>query len=499
MFNKLRNKPDNRVKQDCDAQLPISVNPADEGNSVANKSMLRDKSIISGYLYKRGRQGKWQRRWFESDGKCLLYFKSDKRKKPLASLDLLHVGSVTMDDTDPAGSSFIIEVAGRNYYLCADSKDHAMDWVISMNRVREARMEIGNLKLIEPLQNEIKMPEDDCSPRVVIVAPRKRAKGLGMEDFNAEAEDDRNSYNVTGLTEALSPASAAESLVSSNMSSGNREEGVLGRWTKRRPSYQNWMRRLSRWVQRLRSVRCVVQDDFEHLSDSTQGRLIQKKVPEKPLVETHDSEPQVKFEEVIGRTPSVNSAHEGDIDRTKIYAQHTDSDPEVHILEGDPGGSLTPKLQASDEVYTSLQKTKGVGSQKRAITKTLEDSSSRESSTDEDVDKCSDPLSTTDPIVPYISPFAQVDVSERTLNQISEGDAAHSEIPKSQVNDNIYAAYEQKPKVTTASWGMASQKRALREKMEDLSSRESSANGDIDSSSGHESPIPTDEDGSGVV
>jgi len=523
MTNKSRNKADNCVKQDCDAQLPSSVKPADEDSSAANKSTLcRDKSIISGYLYKRGRQRKWKRRWFEIDGKCLLYFKSDKRKTPLASLDLLHVGSVRMDDTDPAGCSFIIEVAGRNYCLCADSKDHAMDWVISMNRVREARMEIGNLKLIEPLQNEIKILalqneikilEDDCTPRVVIVAPRKRAKGLGMEDFNEEeeAEDNKNDRNVTGHTEALSPVSEAESIVSSNTSSrymGNKRQGVLARWKKRRSSYQNWMRRLSRWAQRLRSVRCVIKDDFEHL-DNSEGRHLQEKSPKKTLVETHDSEPQVKYEGVVTRRiPSLNSALEGGVDPTKKYAQHTDLDPEVHVAgqtlnhisEGDAGVSLTSKLQANDEVYTALQKNKGIGSQELAIRKKVEDSSSRDISPDEDVDKSSEHSSTNNPKpVPYVLPFAPVNLPERTLNQISEADTAHSEIPESQVNDKIYTAHEQKPKVTTASWGMASQKRALREKMEDLSSRESSANGDVDSSSGRESPVPIDDEGSGVV
>jgi PH domain len=48
-------------------------------------------SIISGYLQKLGRNGKWQVRWFESDGESLSYYKSDKRSKLLATLDLQKV------------------------------------------------------------------------------------------------------------------------------------------------------------------------------------------------------------------------------------------------------------------------------------------------------------------------------------------------------------------------------------------------------------------------
>lgn len=45
-------------------------------------------SLIAGYLQKFGRNGKWQTRWFETDGECLSYYKSAKRFKLLATLDL---------------------------------------------------------------------------------------------------------------------------------------------------------------------------------------------------------------------------------------------------------------------------------------------------------------------------------------------------------------------------------------------------------------------------
>ena len=49
---------------------------------------LVDGAIICGYLHKLGRNGKWQSRWFETDGECLSYYKSSKRVKLLATLDL---------------------------------------------------------------------------------------------------------------------------------------------------------------------------------------------------------------------------------------------------------------------------------------------------------------------------------------------------------------------------------------------------------------------------
>lgn len=52
--------------------------------------------LICGYLQKFGRNGKWQTRWFETDGECLTYYKSNKRTRPLATLDLEKVRSVQM-------------------------------------------------------------------------------------------------------------------------------------------------------------------------------------------------------------------------------------------------------------------------------------------------------------------------------------------------------------------------------------------------------------------
>ena len=60
-----------------------------------------DGMIIAGYLQKLGRNGKWQTRWFESDGECLSYYKNENRTKLLATLDLEKVG-----DNDDAGIVF---------------------------------------------------------------------------------------------------------------------------------------------------------------------------------------------------------------------------------------------------------------------------------------------------------------------------------------------------------------------------------------------------------
>lgn len=61
----------------------------DEDNGIYSNAKVRP--LIYGYLLKMGRNGKWQKRFFETDGESLSYFKNEKRTKQLATLDLLKV------------------------------------------------------------------------------------------------------------------------------------------------------------------------------------------------------------------------------------------------------------------------------------------------------------------------------------------------------------------------------------------------------------------------
>ena len=49
------------------------------------------KPLIYGYLHKLGRNGHWQKRFFETNGRSLTYYKNQKRSKILATLDLCKV------------------------------------------------------------------------------------------------------------------------------------------------------------------------------------------------------------------------------------------------------------------------------------------------------------------------------------------------------------------------------------------------------------------------
>lgn len=61
---------------------------------------LNDEVSLSGYLYKKTRDGRWQKRWFETSGVYLTYYKSKKMEKLLAALSLPQVGGIRIISAD---------------------------------------------------------------------------------------------------------------------------------------------------------------------------------------------------------------------------------------------------------------------------------------------------------------------------------------------------------------------------------------------------------------
>ena len=59
-----------------------------------------DEVSLSGYLYKKTRDGRWQKRWFETSGVYLTYYKSKKMEKLLAALSLPQVGGIRIISAD---------------------------------------------------------------------------------------------------------------------------------------------------------------------------------------------------------------------------------------------------------------------------------------------------------------------------------------------------------------------------------------------------------------
>ncbi|CAB9508747.1 PH [Seminavis robusta] len=219
------------------------VDPAeedDEGGAV--------DAIIYGHLQKLGRNGKWQTRWFESDGECLSYYKSSKRTKLLATLDLEKAGIIVVNEDDPKGCSFTIQVLGRPYYLRAESRGACKDWVITLNRVKEAKLHLGNVKLVQKQRHILQLrhsPPDlldgnvsTYTQGVVAHANRQRTRAVNLENIeemmHKEKEEDLDVSDPS-----VTPAFEENESIS---------HVVLARWQKRKTSMSKLATKLAKWA-----------------------------------------------------------------------------------------------------------------------------------------------------------------------------------------------------------------------------------------------------------
>ena len=95
---------------------------------------------LSGYLYKKTRDGRWQKRWFETSGVYLTYYKSKKMEKLLAALSMPQVGGIKLippeEDLQKEEGLFALELSSRVYILKAKSNQEAAVWVEALSKLR---------------------------------------------------------------------------------------------------------------------------------------------------------------------------------------------------------------------------------------------------------------------------------------------------------------------------------------------------------------------------
>lgn len=215
--------------------------------------------LICGYLHKLGRNGKWQRRFFETDGENLTYYKTSARAKLLATLDLVKVGDICVDSEDPDGCTFIIQVADRPYRLRADSQSSCRDWVITLNRVKEARMHLGRMQLVRPAHPS---EQEDVAARVVLEANRQRTKAVDGENIHSW-EDIVAAENAAVKQQEMDQALAVHA-TRLGTASKRIQEAAVARWQKRQTSMQRLASRLIVWA---RSVKIRKRSNCTHVED----------------------------------------------------------------------------------------------------------------------------------------------------------------------------------------------------------------------------------------
>jgi len=148
------------------------------------------------------------------------------------------VGEIAIDQTDPEECSFTIQVKGRPYYLRAEDKARCNDWVIILNRAREARMNVGNIQLVTNKEDGVVVEggghrsqagsDDYAQPCIVISALRPRTKAVVNFEGDANLQNqppDLLSSNTTE-EEQIEVEFASQGQLPSPSSS--QQQGVVG-------------------------------------------------------------------------------------------------------------------------------------------------------------------------------------------------------------------------------------------------------------------------------
>jgi hypothetical protein len=90
-------------------------------------------SPYTGYLYKRASSGEWQRRFFEINGKYLIYYKNDSMERVLAAVSIPQLGEIRingeMEDEKGKGVIIQIDLKNKSYFLRTESVEEAEKWV----------------------------------------------------------------------------------------------------------------------------------------------------------------------------------------------------------------------------------------------------------------------------------------------------------------------------------------------------------------------------------
>jgi hypothetical protein len=144
-----------------------------------------------------------------------------------------------MDPDDTKGCAFTIQVLGRMYNLRTDSRASCKDWVITLNRIKEAHLQQGRVKLVsQPVDLLDRQTEDYVMPRVVVVANRERTRAVDesieWDNGRAKVPDPSPNYGYDGGR--------------SQSSLGN---AVLARWSKRKSSMTKLRAKLGKWARSL--------------------------------------------------------------------------------------------------------------------------------------------------------------------------------------------------------------------------------------------------------
>jgi hypothetical protein len=105
-----------------------STNVRSRSQSVTNQ--MDNFSPCDGYLHKKSRHGRWQKRYFVVNNHYLNYYDNIKMKTLLAGINLFEMDNVS--DLLPGLEFTLLNSASIGYFLKAPNRDMGMKWILSI-------------------------------------------------------------------------------------------------------------------------------------------------------------------------------------------------------------------------------------------------------------------------------------------------------------------------------------------------------------------------------
>jgi len=155
---------------------------------------------------------------------------------------------------DQSGCTFLIQVADRPYSLQAENKQTCIDWVITLNRVKEARMQVGGVKLVTPRFPPKSPPNflnhrgesGVVAPRVVLDANRPRTRAVDDEQQWRDMVETQLATNNNSNNNASTTQQAYETMT---LPLSN-----LATWHKPRNTYYRFKHRVIKWARSIKQI-----------------------------------------------------------------------------------------------------------------------------------------------------------------------------------------------------------------------------------------------------
>jgi len=95
------------------------------------KMYTGDESSISGYLFKKTRDGRWQKRWFLLEGQTMVWYANKQKKKILGSIDVDRCRVELEDVQGRSNAGFVFKLttrAGKSARFRSDSHKERVAW-----------------------------------------------------------------------------------------------------------------------------------------------------------------------------------------------------------------------------------------------------------------------------------------------------------------------------------------------------------------------------------